>query len=303
MSITRRYFAVNGFPIYWYGVLIALGAFLAVFFAQKRAKRLGLKQDAALDVALAVLPAGFVGARLYFVLMKPELFHSFLDVLDLRSGGLAVYGGVLAGALAGYVYARVRRRDFIRLCDMALPCVALAQAVGRWGNFLNQEAYGAEVSAAWLRFFPVSVYIGETGAYHAAAFFYESAWCFLIWLVICVLPSRRRFDARGAGTLGYAAMYAFERCAVEGIRLDSLYIGPVRASQLLSALVLASVCLHLLLRAGKKAPALCLWAASALAVVLSSLTILPVWCLYAFLPVQGILTLAGFISVYSKAET
>ena len=303
MTITRRYIAVNGFEIYWYGVLIAIGAALAVFAAHRRAKRLGLPADSALDVALAVLPSGFLGARLYYVLMRPELFRSLRDFFDLRSGGLAVYGGVLAGVLAGYVYARLKRRDFVRLADMALPCVALAQAVGRWGNFLNEEAYGAVIPAGWLRFFPVSVFIRETGEYHAAAFFYESTWCLLIFLLICVLPSRRRFDGRGAGALGYAAMYAFERCAVEGIRLDSLYIGPARASQLLSAAVLAAVCLWLLLRAKKKAPALAAWGISALAAVLSALTLLPAWWLYAALPVQGVLAAAGFAAAFPAAET
>ena len=303
MSITRRYIAVNGFEIYWYGVLIALGAALAVFAANRRAKRLGLPADSALDVALAVLPAGFAGARLYYVLMRPELFHSLKDFFDLRSGGLAVYGGVVAGILAGYVYARVKRRDFVRLADMALPCVALAQSVGRWGNFLNEEAYGEVVSAGWLKFFPVSVFIRETGEYHAAAFFYESAWCLLIFLLICVLPCRRRFDGRGAGALAYAAMYAFERCAVEGLRLDSLYIGPVRASQLLSAAVLAAVCLYLLVRAEKKAPLLAAWGISALAVLLSALALLPARWLYAFLPVQGILAVTGFRGCFFKTET
>ena len=193
-----------------------------------------------LDAALIALPFGIIGARAYYVLLHPDLFGSVKEVFALRDGGLGIYGGVLLALAAGLVYARVTRRSFIRLCDLALPCAALGQAIGRWGNFINQEAYGVEMSIKALRFFPASVYISSSGTWHAATFFYESLWCLFIFMLVCVLPTRRYFVKKGAGMLGYLTLYAIERAFVEGLRTDSLYLLGARASQLLSILILAA---------------------------------------------------------------
>ena len=240
MEITRRYISINGFAIYWYGVLIGLGVLLAVLTASRREKELGLRSETALTMALLVVPAGIIGARLYYVLMHLDRYSSFREVLQLRDGGLAIYGGLIFGALAGAIAGKMRGQSTVRLCDMAFPCVALAQAVGRWGNFLNQEAYGIDITFRGLQFFPVAVNIG--GNWHAATFFYESVWCLMIYLVICYFPSKKWFYRRGEGLLAYCALYAFERCAVEGLRTDSLYLFQtgIRVSQLVAGVSLVA---------------------------------------------------------------
>lgn len=243
MEFTREYIGIGGFVIYWYGVLIATGALLALFIASKREKSHGIKEGTMLDTALAALPAGVIGARAYYVLMRPDEFHSFSDVINVRGGGLAIYGGLILGIFAGFVCSRVKKQSFIAMFDAAAPGIALAQAIGRWGNFLNREAFGVPVTDSALQFFPFAVYIPGSG-YHAATFFYESLWCFVIFLLLTL--GHRKTLKRGTASLTYLIMYACERCAVEGLRMDSLYIGTVRASQMLSAVILVCAAVYLL---------------------------------------------------------
>ncbi len=292
MEITRRYISINGFAIYWYGVLIGLGVLLAVLTASRREKELGLSSETALTMALVVVPAGIIGARLYYVLMHLDRYSSFREILQLRDGGLAIYGGLIFGALAGAIAGKMRGQSYVRLCDMAFPCVALAQAVGRWGNFLNQEAYGIDITFRGLQFFPVAVNIG--GNWHAATFFYESVWCLMIYLVICYFPSKKWFYRRGEGLLAYCALYAFERCAVEGLRTDSLYIGAARASQLLSAVILCLCCASVLKRQSAKPLFWAAFAVTGTALMLSASALLPQWLLYASLPLVFALTVYGW---------
>lgn len=301
MSVTRTYFTIGGFEIYWYGVLIGLGVILAVVTATKREKLLGIREDTALTLALIVMPAGIIGARLYYVLMHLEYYASFADVLRLRDGGLGIYGGLILGALAGVIAALIRKQSPLRLSDMAFPCVALAQALGRWGNFLNQEAYGVDITTKALQFFPFAVNIG--GNWHAATFFYESVWCLLIHLVICVFPSRKYFIAKGEGLLGYLTLYSFERCAVEGLRTDSLYIGAARASQLLSALILCLCCACLLRRLRAKPVFWGVFALFGTALLLSSSALLPPWTVYASLPFVFALCAYAWVKTRQEGET
>ena len=232
--ICREGFEIFGFFIYWYAVLIALGVGTALFVSMRREQKLGFKKDTSLDLVLVCVPAGIIGARLYYVALKPELFNSIWEVLDLRSGGLAIYGGILAGGAAGLIFAKARRLSFVGLCDLAAPGLALAQAIGRWGNFFNQEAYGVQMQH--LTFFPFAVYIEKESAWFAATFFYESLTCALIAFVI--LYKWDKFTEKGAAARFYLSSYACERCIVEGLRTDSLYLLGFRASQLLSAAVL-----------------------------------------------------------------
>ena len=147
---------------------------------------------------------------------------------------MAVYGGLLAAFGAGAVYAKVKKLSFLTLADLTVPCIALGQAVGRWGNFVNQEAYGAPVTDPGLMFFPAAVNIG--GNWHYATFFYESAWCLLTAAVLLTAEKKCRRLRRGDIFLGYALLYGLERAVVDGLRTDSLYLGPVRVSQGISLL-------------------------------------------------------------------
>ena len=249
-SISRTGFVLFGLDIRWYGVLIALGVFLAVRLAGRREKRLGLPRDAALDVTLIGLPLAIICARLYFVAFSWDFYGAHPEkILSVHEGGLAIYGGLLGGMLGGWLYARHKKLSFLRLADLAAPSFALGQAIGRWGNFLNQEAYGAAVADPALRFFPLAVFIPEDGLWHWATFFFESAWCFAIVAILLVLERRRFFRKSGDILCWYAVLYAAERMVVEGLRTDSLYWGAVRVSQALSLAVLAGVCVLFAIRA------------------------------------------------------
>ena len=249
-SISRTGFVLFGLDIRWYGVLIALGVFLAVRLAGRREKRLGLPRDAALDVTLIGLPLAIICARLYFVAFSWDFYGAHPEkILSVHEGGLAIYGGLLGGMLGGWLYARHKKLSFLRLADLAAPSFALGQAIGRWGNFLNQEAYGAAVADPALRFFPLAVFIPEDGLWHWATFFFESAWCFAIVAILLILERRRFFRRSGDVFWWYAILYAAERMVVEGLRTDSLYWGAVRVSQALSLAVLAGVCVLFAIRA------------------------------------------------------
>lgn len=152
---------------------------------------------------------------------------------------MAIYGGLIAGVLGGWLYARVKKLSFWKLADLVAPSIALGQAIGRWGNFVNQEAHGALVENPALQFFPVSVSIG--GEWYYATFFYESMWCLLIVAALLWAERRNRFLRQGDEFLAYAFLYALERAVVEGMRTDSLYWGAMRVSQGLSLFAAAVV--------------------------------------------------------------
>lgn len=240
-------FTVGGVTVRWYGLLIALGIGLAIALSMLREKRCGLPKDTVVDLALCGVPAAIVGARLYYVIFAWQNYAANpVSALFVWEGGLAIYGGLLGGLLAGLIYARVKRLNFLTLADMAAPSFALGQAIGRWGNFFNQEAYGIEVTADGLKHFPLAVYIEADGLWHCATFFYESAWCFLVMCTLLIADRRGWFKRPGDCFFTYVLLYAVERALVEGLRTDSLYWGSVRVSQILS-LCAAVICGAILL--------------------------------------------------------
>lgn len=247
LALSRDSIRVFGFDIKWYGILIAAGAVCAALIALAREKKLRLPKDTAVNLALICLPAGIVCARLYYVLFSWDYYSAHpAEIFDIRGGGLAIYGGVIGGAIAGFIYSRVKKVSFLRMADMIAPGLALAQAIGRWGNFLNQEAYGAPVTNPAWQFFPAAVNVG--GEWRLATFFYESVWCALIAVLIPLLERRGHLRRAGDAALVYVMMYAFERAIVEGLRADSLYIGPFRVSQLLSICAFAAATIVLIVR-------------------------------------------------------
>ena len=242
-----------GLTIHWYGVIIAAGMALAVALACARERRMGLPRETAVDLALLGIPAAIVCARLYYVLFSWEAYAKEpIRALYIWEGGMAIYGGIIGGVLAGFFYARRKRLPFLKLADLAAPSIALGQAVGRWGNFVNQEAYGRAVGHDWQRHFPIGVLIQADGQWHYATFFYESAWCFLIVAALLFAERKGRFRRDGELFGTYVFLYALERALVEGLRIDSLYLGPVRVSQLLSLVALLACAAVTLLRNAKK---------------------------------------------------
>ena len=261
-----------GLTIHWYGVIIAFGMALAVALACAREKRMGLPRDTALDLALLGIPAAIVCARLYYVVFSwREYAANPIRALYIWEGGMAIYGGIIGGVLAGYLYARHKGLPFLRLADLAAPSIALGQAIGRWGNFVNQEAYGVVATRPWQQHFPISVFIQADGQWHFATFFYESAWCFIIVAALLIGERRHRFRRDGEIFRAYVFLYAIERALVEGLRTDSLVMGPFRVSQLLSlAAMLACAVISLMAAKKKAAPAATLACCVAMAALLLS---------------------------------
>ena len=227
-----------------YGLLIALGILTVVVLAHRDEERLGLPRDTSIDLALCVVPLGVIGARLYYVLFRWEVYAANpVSVLYIWEGGLAIYGGLIGGVLGTVLLSRVKHLKLAALIDLIIPYVLLAQAIGRWGNYFNGEAYGRPVTDAVLQFFPYAVNIG--GSWFQATFFYESM-ADLIGFFILFL-TRKRWRS-GDGLPLYAIVYGIPRFIIEGLRSDSLYLGGIRVSQALSAALVLLGCGHFLYR-------------------------------------------------------
>lgn len=251
LEFSRNSIIISGFAISYYGIVIALGVALAVLLAMKREKRFNCPKDTVLDLALICVPAAIVCARLYYVIFQWDQFSGdLLSIFNLRTGGMAIYGGLIGAVAAGFIYCRVKKLRFSAMADLAAPSIALGQAIGRWGNFFNQEAYGVEITAPALQFFPVGVFIEANSAWHCATFFYESMWCLLIVAFIIFAGRKNFFRRSGDQMLWYMLLYGLERAIVEGLRTDSLYLGPLRVSQALSIILIFAAALIFTLRAG-----------------------------------------------------
>ena len=239
---SRVAFALFGREIYWYGVLIALGVLLAIIISVRNARFKGWKQDDVLDFCILAIPFGIVFARLYYVAFEWSRYRDNLwSIVRIWEGGVAIYGAVIGGLIAAVIFCRTKKLRLPDLLDIAAPGLVLAQAIGRWGNFFNQEAYGIEVVNKAHMWFPMAVRIDATNTIHYATFFYESMWCLLIFAFLMVMYNR--FKHKGDVFFWYAMLYAFERMFVEGLRTDSLWLIPeaVRISQLLSFLVFVAI--------------------------------------------------------------
>ncbi len=240
MAIPYSRYIFGSLP--WYSVLMVSAILIAYLLGAREEKRVGLPKDSMLDMVLVAVPSGIVGARLYYVLMSLDQFRDNpISVFYIWEGGIAVYGAVIGGALGVYLYCRIRKRSFAALMDITAPGLALAQAIGRWGNYFNREAYGPVITSPAWQFFPAGVLISQNGTdvWHVATFFYESAWDLSVFFVLWAL--RRRVKRRGDLFLWYMALYGCGRYLVEQLRTDSLYLFGVRASQYVSLLIVLIV--------------------------------------------------------------
>ena len=227
-------FTVFGKDIYWYGIIIAAGFLLAVFYMLSRAKDFGVTQDDVLDMILWAAPIGVVCARLYYCIFYWELYADDpISILYIWEGGLAIYGGIIGGAITLLVVAKHKKIPATVLLDVAGMGVIIGQLVGRWGNFMNREAHGA-VTDAFLKMGLQDV-SGVVTYYHPT-FLYESVWNLTGFVVLHFLSKKRKFD--GQMFLAYLAWYGAGRMVIEGLRTDSLWLGPVRVSQLLAAVTM-----------------------------------------------------------------
>lgn len=233
-------FGIEGFNIAWYGVIIGFAMLLGVFIADYRAKKNGYKSDLIFDFILIALPIAIICARLYYVFFELEKYlNNPLKIFAIREGGLAIYGGVIGGFLCAVAFCRINKFPIFKLIDLAIPSLILGQAIGRWGNFMNQEAYGVVIMNPKLQFFPYGVYIDAVSEWHQATFFYESMCNVLLFIIVLIISGKTKKDGVLLST--YLIGYGSARFFIEGLRTDSLYLfGGIRVSQILSFLLIIS---------------------------------------------------------------
>lgn len=225
--------SIGSFTIYYYGIVIALGLLLAVTYGLRRSKQFGLKQDDILDGVLCIVPFAIVCARLYYCIFSWEDYASDpISILYIWKGGLAIYGGVIGAAIGIVVFSKVKKVSLGAVLDIVALGFLIGQAIGRWGNFFNREAFGAETDT-FLRMGLINPTTGE-GTYHHPTFLYESLWNAAGFVLLHFLSKKRQYDGQIA--LGYVAWYGLGRALIEGLRTDSLYWGQFRVSQMLAAI-------------------------------------------------------------------
>lgn len=244
-------FTVFGFEIYFYGVIIAAAFILAALFCARKAAEFGLTSDDLFDLVIWLIPACIIGARLYYVLFKLDYFIANPSkIFSVRDGGLAIYGGIIAGVITGIIWSRMKKIPVFAVGDLAAFGLLIGQAVGRWGNFINREAFGAETDVFCRMGLTMP---GQETLYVHPTFLYESLWNLAGLIILCVLSKlgKRKYD--GQFFWSYILWYGLGRAWIEGLRTDSLYIGStdIRVSQLLAAVSALAALIVLIVNAKK----------------------------------------------------
>ena len=226
-------FTIFGIDIMWYSVLITSGMIIATVICCVRAPKHDLTSDQIINFVIICIPAAIIGARLYYVVFNWEFYASDIKkILNIRGGGLAIHGGLIFAFVAVCILCAVWKLRPLNVLDLAVPCIAIAQAIGRWGNYFNSVAHGGPTDLPWA--------ITVNGQSVHPTFLYESIWCFLLFFFLIYVDNRRKFE--GQTLLLYGILYSAERFFVEALRTDSLMIGPFKQAQVLSLSVIA-VCI------------------------------------------------------------
>ncbi len=233
-------FTIGSLEIRWYGILIAFGMLLAVLISSKRSRRHGVTEDDVLDIVLWMIPIGVIGARLYYVLFNLDYYDTLGEALNIRNGGLAIHGGLIFGIITVIIVCRHKHIGFFNMLDLFMPTVALAQSIGRWGNFFNGEAHGGPTDLPWG--------IIVDGVKVHPTFLYESIWCLLLFIFLSWWDKSKR-KSNGEVFALYCILYSIERFFVEALRTDSLMIGPFKQAQVLSiCAIIFGICLFIYAR-------------------------------------------------------
>ena len=249
-SVNSEAFSLFGAPIAWYALIICLGMVFAVSYVIYRSKQIGIESEQVLDFALFVIPIGVLGARLYYVLMELDQFDSIGEALNIRNGGLAIYGGIIAGAITVFCVCKYKKIDFLAFADCVVPGLVMAQAIGRWGNFMNGEAFGG-ITDSFLRMGirntnSILTFGTYDMVYVHPTFLYESLWNIIGFIGVNIFYKYKKYD--GQIFLMIFGWYGLGRMLIEGLRTDSLYLfgTSIRVSQALAG-VLFVVCTTILI--------------------------------------------------------
>ncbi|WP_297418352.1 prolipoprotein diacylglyceryl transferase [Clostridium sp.] len=228
-------FSIGGFDVRWYGILIATGMALGIFLANYNCKWRDVDYDHLFNVVLLSLPIGIIGARFYYVIFEFDNYkNNIIEAFNIRNGGLAIHGGLIFALSTALIYTKIKKLSFIKFADVAAPSIILAQALGRWGNFFNQEAHGDAVSYEFIKHFPMFIQKGMNinGVYYNPTFLYESTWDLLVFIILMILL--RKSKKNGIVFFTYIGLYSIGRFVIEGMRTDSLMLGSIRIAQLVS---------------------------------------------------------------------
>lgn len=247
-SLNRIFIQLGPLSIYWYGVIIALGAALGLYLATREADRLGLKKDLIVDLIIFAVPVAILSARIYYVIFEWDRYAGgpWWKVFAIWEGGIAIHGALIGSVITAIIYTRIQKVSFWQVADILAPGLILGQAIGRWGNFMNQEAHGGPIAESTYNSF--HQYLPDfimnnmciDGVMYHPTFLYESVWNILVLVLLLVL---RRFNPlRGEVFLSYVAAYSIGRYFIEGLRTDSLYaFGDIRMAQLISLVLIIGV--------------------------------------------------------------
>lgn len=241
--MNRTILSIGNFHIYCYSVLIATGIIIGLYLLMKEASKQNISKDTIIDIAFYTIIWGIVGARIYYVIfnIKPYLSNP-ISILYVWEGGLAIYGAIIAGFITLIYQTKKKNIALGKLTDMIVPSLILAQAIGRWGNFFNQEAHGGIVTLEFLKKIHIPNFIIKgmyiNGNYYHPTFFYESLWCLLGFILLVIIRRLLKNSKDGTLTFIYLIWYGIGRFFIEGLRTDSLYLGIFRISQIVSIVII-----------------------------------------------------------------
>lgn len=243
MAIDPIAIKIGPLTVAWYGIIIVVGMMLAIYLTTKEADKRDVSEDFIIDTAFWTIPIGIIGARLYYVLFELNVYlNDPIRIFYIWEGGLAIYGGIIAGFLTFYYRSQKENVPILLLTDIVTPYLLLAQGIGRWGNFVNQEAHGGEVTRQFLEKLMLPEFIIEGmnigGTYYHPTFLYESVWSLIGVAVILLIRNREKLLLRGEATSAYLIWYGIGRLFIEGMRTDSLYLGTFRVSQIVSVVII-----------------------------------------------------------------
>lgn len=234
-------FRLFGIDIHWYSVLILIGIVLGIILLEREAKRFKYPKDLIFNICFWAIIIGIIGARLYYVIFNFSYYkNNLLEIFAIWNGGLAIHGGIIAGVLTVLFFAKKYHLNFLKLLDMAVPSLILAQAIGRWGNFFNGEAHGIATTYAELKNLRIPEFIIDGmnigGIYYLPTFYFESLWCLLGFIILLIIR-RMKYIKIGATTCIYLMWYSFGRFFIEAWRTDSLMLGGFKVAQIISAIL------------------------------------------------------------------
>ena len=234
-------FSLFGIDIHWYSVLILVGIIIGIILLEREAKKFKYPKDLIFNICFWAIIMGIIGARLYYVIFNFSYYkNNLLEIFAIWNGGLAIHGGIIAGALTVIFFAKKYHLNFLKLLDMAIPSLILAQAIGRWGNFFNGEAHGIATTYAELKNLLVPEFIingmNIGGIYYLPTFYFESLWCLLVFIILLIIR-RMKYIKIGATTCIYLMWYSLGRFFIEAWRTDSLMLGGFKVAQIISIIL------------------------------------------------------------------